>query len=262
MTLAHVDEGSGDPVVLLHAFPCDHTMWDAQAAALVAAGHRVIRPDLPGFGASEVPAAAPGLDHTADEVAALLAQLGVQRAAVAGLSLGGYVAMAMLRRHPGLFGSLILADTKAGADAEQAREGRRAMAAAVVAAGSTEPVVDAMLTGLLGGTTRDQRPEVVARVRGWVLRAEPAAIEWTQHAMLARPDSHADLAGFAGPAMIVWGSQDSLSPRPDQDAMLVAMPQARFELIEGSGHLSAVERPDAVSAALLDFLSGSGSATA
>lgn len=254
MTLAHVDEGSGPPIVLLHAFPCDHTMWDAQADALVAAGFRVIRPDLPGFGRTAVPDAAASLDHTADAVADLIRGLGIGSAVLGGLSLGGYVAMALLRRHPQLFTALILADTKASADAEAAREGRRAMAATVVSAGSTAPVVDGMLGGLLGETTRTARPGVVAMVRDWVLSADPRAIEWTQHAMMARPDSHATLAGFGGPVMVVWGEEDTLSARADQEAMLAVLPGVRFEVIAGSGHLSAVECPDEVSDVMVDFV--------
>ena len=109
----HHESGAGPDVVLLHAFPVDATLWTPQRIALADAGFRVITPDLPGFGGSALPDATPSLDVMADEVAGLLDLLGVREAVVGGLSMGGYVAMAMLRRHPERVSRLVLADTKA-----------------------------------------------------------------------------------------------------------------------------------------------------
>ncbi len=119
--LHHVESGSGPAVVLLHAFPMDSSLWAAQRPALAGAGYRVITPDLPGFGGSAPSPDAPSLDVMADAVVGLLDHLGIERAVVGGLSMGGYVTMALLRRHPDRLSAIILADTKA----ERRRTGGR-----------------------------------------------------------------------------------------------------------------------------------------
>ena len=120
-----IDVGQGPAVVLLHAFPMDSALWASQRRALAGEGFRVVSPDLPGFGGSAPSRSAPSLDVMADEVAALMEELGIDRAVVGGLSMGGYVAMAMLRRHPARIAGLVLADTKAAADTPEAAAGSR-----------------------------------------------------------------------------------------------------------------------------------------
>lgn len=255
ISLACDDQGSGEVVVLLHAFPCDRTMWAAQADRLEAAGYRVIRPDLPGFGASLTHAAdPPSLDVMAEDVLHLLDRLEVRDFVLGGLSMGGYVAMAMLRKAPERITALILADTKATADGEEARRNRENAAAAVLAAGSTDPVAETMLAGLIGPTTREERSEVVAQVKAWLRSARPEAFAWAQRAMARRPESLSDLTTFAGPALVVYGDEDVLSPPVEQRAMLSVLRTGHEEVIPGSGHLSAVERPSAVCDAIIRFL--------
>jgi len=253
--LAHEDQGRGPAVVLLHAFPCDRRMWRAQAEVLVGAGWRVIRPDLAGFGESTTHAKdAPSLDRMAADVLRLMDRLGVDDFVLGGLSMGGYVSMALLRQDSERVRGLILADTKATADAPEAQQVREAAAATVLAAGSTAPVSDAMLTGLLGATTRETRPGVVDVVSGWVGEARPEAFAWAQRAMARRPDSHPDLAAFDRPSLVLWGEEDTLTPPAGHESMLAALPDVTDVGIPGAGHLSAVEDPGAVSAALLAFL--------
>ncbi len=251
-----VDAGTGSPVVLLHAYPCDHTMWDAQARALVEAGYRVLRPDLPGFGTSPLPDAAPSLAVMADEVFAALDALEVESFVLAGLSLGGYVAMQMLRQRPERVLALALVDTKATADAEPARAVREETAKKALAAGSLRPMAEGMLGGLLGETTRRTRPEVVEVVTGWISHASAQSAAWAMRAMAGRPDSLATLAAFDAPAVVIAGDEDTLAPAPEQELMVEALPQGRLVMIAGSGHLSSVERPAAVTDALLGFVRG------
>lgn len=245
-------------VILLHAFPMDSLLWSAQRRALSAAGYRVVTPDLPGFGGSARIGGPESLDRYADELAHLMDHLTVDRAVVGGLSMGGYVTMAMLRRHPQRVSGIILADTKAAADAPEAARNRLAMAEQVVAAGGQQDVVDGMLVNLLGATSHAQRPELVATVRRWILAQDPLAVAWAQRAMAARPDSLATLAGFAGPALVLRGSEDTLSTIPDVAAMTEALRRGGSEVSEQDigqvGHLSAVEDPAAVSAALAGWL--------
>ncbi len=245
-------------VVLLHAFPCDGRMWAAQADALSEAGWDLVIPDLPGFGASDVLEADPSLDLVADVV---LRELSVQRiegAVLAGLSLGGYVAMAMMRRAPERFSALMLCDTKASADTAEARENRHRLAEAVL----EEPAAcggilrQSVLPGLLGATTFAERPAVVAEVGGWLDVARPEAVAWYQRAMAARPSSIEVLAAASIPALVLWGEEDTLSPEGDQHVMLDVLGKGSSALIPGAGHLSAVERPSTVSRRMIEFLEG------
>lgn len=250
----HVTEsGAGLPVVLLHAFPLSHAMWDHQRAAL-AGTCRVVTPDLRGFGASPLGSDEPSLDHCADDVVALLDRLELERVVLGGLSMGGYVAMALLRRHPDRVRALVLADTKAGADAEPAREKRLDMADRLDTEGSTDVLLEQVLPTLLGKGTQSGRPDVVERVTAMVAAAGPAAAAWAQRAMAARPDSSAILRGAGVPALVLRGDQDVLATLADARAMVDALPVARLEVLAGSGHLSALEVPEAVTAALRRFV--------
>jgi pimeloyl-ACP methyl ester carboxylesterase len=186
----------------------------------------------------------------------MLDERGVDRCVVGGISLGGYVAMALLRARPGVVAGLLLCDTKATADADAARENRERLALRCLAApGETVQILEeAVLPGLLGETTRANRPEVVKRVRGWLAAAEAGPVAWYQRAMAARPDSRAALAAADVPVLVVWGEEDALSPRAEQDLMVAAASGADLVVVEGSGHLANVEDPPAVTAAMLGLL--------
>jgi pimeloyl-ACP methyl ester carboxylesterase len=256
--LHFIETGDGPAVLLLHAFPMDSALWAAQRRPLAEAGLRVITPDLPGFGGSAVSDAPPSLDVMADAVADLMDHLGIESAVVGGLSMGGYVTMAMLRRHPNRLAGVILADTRAVADNPEAAANRMRMATEVEAAGSTVGIADGMLANLLGPTTRDTRPEVVATVRRWIGAQPAAGVAWAQRAMATRPDSVADIAGFGGPVLVLYGDQDVISPAADAEVMASAArsggsPTAVVE-IAGAGHLTAIEDPEAVTRALLGWL--------
>lgn len=249
-----VDEGAGRPVVLLHAYPCDNTLWDAQAAALLAAGYRVVRPDLPGFGASELSDAPPAMAAMADAVFEVLDAQGIESFALGGLSMGGYAAMQMLRQQPDRILALALIDTKATPDGEAARAVREETAAKALAAGSLVPLTEGMLGGLLGESTRAAKPEVVERTKLWISRADAAAAAWSMRAMATRPDSLPALTAFNRPSIVICGDEDALSSMAEHRLMADALPNSKLIVIDGCGHLSAIERPDQVSTALLEFL--------
>lgn len=245
-------------IVLLHAFPLDSSIWDDVVGPLSAAGWDVAVPDLRGFGESRYgpdgPDDEPGLELMARDVLAMLDRLGAGSAVVAGVSMGGYVAMELLRQAPQRVAALALIDTKPGADLPEARQNRLRIAAEVVATSDTGALADLMLPTLLGSTTRATRPDVVDRVRRLVESADPAGVAWAQRAMAVRPDSLATLASYRGRALVVWGEQDVLSPRADQDAMLDALADARLEVISDAGHLAVLEAPAAVAHALVGLL--------
>jgi pimeloyl-ACP methyl ester carboxylesterase len=252
VALGVVEAGTGVPLLLLHAFPLSSPMWDGQRERL-AARCRVLTPDQRGFGASPLGPDEPDLDACADDVVALLDRLGLDRVVLGGLSMGGYVAMALLRRHPERVRALVLADTKAGADPEPARVNRLRIADQLGEQGSGV-LVEAVLPALLGPTTTSTRPEVVEQVRALVEAAPPAAAAWAQRAMAARPDSLAALAAADVPALVVVGDEDALSPVADAQAMADALPQGRLVVLEGAGHLTALEVPDAFAGVVGAFL--------
>jgi pimeloyl-ACP methyl ester carboxylesterase len=236
-------------VVLLHAFPVNRHLWDAQVEYLTKAGFKVTAPDLAGFGESRIPQD-PSLSLMAEQVLSH-----VSRPAVfAGLSMGGYLLMEILRQAPDIVTGAIFMDTKAGADTVAAREQRLRVADEVLAAGHTRDLADAMVPNLLGATTIAQRPEIVQTVRGWIEQAPPEAVASAQRAMADRPDSTATLRTYEGPAVVLWGDEDVISPTADQKAMLEMMPQAVARQIPRAGHLSAVEDPGAVNDVLLEVL--------
>lgn len=251
--LHHRDTGSGLPVVLLHAFPLSSAMWLPQREAL-AASYRVITPDQRGFGGSALGADPPSLDAAADDVDGLLAAKGIDAAVIGGLSMGGYVAMALLRRHPERVRALILADTKASADSAAARENRERIATAVEADEDSPVLIEEVLPTLVGPTTVDTRPLVYGRIRGMVQSAPGAAVAWAQRAMAARPDSFDTLRSVGVPTLVIVGTEDALSPPAEAVEIADAVPGANLLRLEQAGHLTAVEVPEDFNAALLTFL--------
>lgn len=247
------ETGAGLPLVLLHAFPLSSVMWLEQREGL-SDGCRVITPDLRGWGGSPLGDDEPSIEAMADDVAAFLDAKNIDAAVIGGMSMGGYVAMSFLRRHPGRMLGLILADTKASADAEPARANRERIAARTLADGSPEVLLEDVFPGLLGRTTKQRRALVSGRVRGLVQAAPPPAAAWSQRAMASRPDSFDVLRTARVPALVVVGEEDQLSPVADAEAMAGALPDARMVTIPEAGHLSAVEQPEQFNAAVREFL--------
>lgn len=244
-------------VAFLHAFPCDHRMWEKQAQAVRAAGWKTMSIDLPGFGGTALPGVRPSLDPVADAVLMTLEQgARPDPVVLVGVSLGGYVAMNILRRHPDRVAALVLCDTKATADSTEARLNRERLAGLVdEQPGECHRILEqAVLPGLLGPTSQRQRPDVVERVRGWLREAAPASVSWYQRAMAGRPDSLEALEAFDGPAAIIWGEEDSMSPWQEQELMSQALRSARILKVPGAGHLANVERPEEVTSGILDLL--------
>jgi len=245
--------GAGTPLVLLHAFPLDGRMWAPQVEAL-AGSYQVIVPDLRGFGAAKDQAVEEaGMDLLADDLLRLLDDRGLDRVVLGGLSLGGYVALAFLRHHADRVSGLVLLDTKATADGDQARGDRLKMAERVLAEGN-DFVAEVMLPKLLGETTLEHRPEVVSEVAALIREQTPQAIAGAQRGMAARAATTDVLASVKVPTLVVTGEEDAVTgPEVGRD-LAAGIPGARFLLVEEAGHLVNVEQPEIVNEALLDFL--------
>jgi pimeloyl-ACP methyl ester carboxylesterase len=257
--------GSGPPLLLVHAFPLDGRMWAPQLEAL--AGHlQVVVPDLRGFGAAGEQVTdpvqarlAPGgwLDLLADDLARLLDQLGLERVTLAGLSLGGYVAFAFLRRHRARLAALALIATKAPADGAEAAKARLEMADRVLAEG-VGFVPEVMLPRLLGQTSLRSRPDVVEQVTRLILEQQPAAIAAAQRGMAARPDSTGLLGGISVPTLVVVGAEDQVTPPDESRAMAAAIPDGRLAVIDQAGHLVCLEQADRLNQLVYRFVSEVG----
>jgi pimeloyl-ACP methyl ester carboxylesterase len=250
--LEYAVSGDGPALLLLHAFPLGLFMWEAQAEAL-AASQRVIRFDARGFGGSDPGQGPLTMERIADDGALLLDHLGVAKAVVGGCSMGGYAAFAFVRRHPQRLAGLFLQDTRAGADTDEAKAGRAALVAKVLAEGASA-AVSAFLPKLLGGTTQREQLALVAGLRERILATSPQAIADALHGLAARADSHPTLAEVRVPTLVLVGAEDVLTPPAESEAMAAAIAGARLEVVPRAGHLANLERPEAVNAALRAFL--------
>jgi pimeloyl-ACP methyl ester carboxylesterase len=238
-------------VILLHAFPLNATMWRPQAEA-AHDGWRFITPDFPGFGDStEAPVSS--MEAMAEHVIHIMDRLGVPRAVIGGLSMGGYVALALYRMAPDRFEGMILADTRASADDDRQKEGRRKMIGTVRARGAAA-VADEMLPKLLSPASHSERPELTAAVRGMIEGTSAETIASALEAMMNRGDSTPLLSSIAVPALVLCGEADVLTPPPDAHVLAQGIRQSRLELLPRAGHLSNLEMPERFSHAVGEFL--------
>lgn len=247
--------GAGTPVLLVHAFPLSARMWEPQIESL-GDRWRFIAPDLMGFGGSDAPEDESGysMDAFADDLAAVLRELGVDRVVLVGLSLGGYVALAFLRKHRSAVSALVLADTRAEADAPENVE-KRTTQQGLVREQGPGALTDGLIGALLGEPTREKKPDVVSNVRS--LMENPAAgYVGALEAMKRRPDSTPDLASIDLPTLIVVGENDTLTPPELSRKMHEHVRDSRLVVIPEAGHLSNLEAPEAFNGALAEFLSG------
>jgi pimeloyl-ACP methyl ester carboxylesterase len=240
--------GSGPVVVLVHGYPLDGAMWSG-VARLLSDSFRVLKLDLPGRGATPS-AERPGIDAYADFVEAVIRQAG-EPVGLAGFSMGGYVALALMKRHLSEIRALALVDTRASAD-DDAGKAKRDEAIAKVAAEGVAPIADAMLGKLLAPSSAS-KADLVERVRRVILRQRPEPVAADLAAMRDRPDSSDSLREITVPTLVLVGDQDVLTPPADAQAMVEAIPGARLVTVPEAGHLTPVEQPKAVAKALSEF---------
>jgi 3-oxoadipate enol-lactonase len=237
-----------DGLLLLHAFPLDSSMWGPQVSAL-GRDALVVAPDFPGFGRSGSPVPILHMDAAADHAADAAAQAGIDRMVVCGLSMGGYVAFALWRRHRDRIIGLILANTRSGADDEAGKERRRALAERLKAEGSGFLVESP--PPLLSANAPS---ELWERVKS-IIAAQPAeAIASASLGMADRPDSTGDLAAIDVPTLVVTSSGDTLIPSEASKPMAAQIAGARLAVIDGAGHLSNLEAPEEFNRLLREHL--------
>lgn len=255
--IRYLSTGSGRPLVLLHAFPLSADLWRPQLA-LPPEGWQLIAPDFRGLGGS-MRAAGRGdegrvtVDDYAADTLALCDALRIDRFALAGLSMGGYVAFAVLRQARDRVMGLLLADTRTEADSDEARETRRTMRALVLDKGAGA-VADAMLPKLLGETSRAEQPELAAIVRRMIDANAPEGIADAVDVLMSRPDSAATLEAVTCPVAFVVGAEDVLTPVGLHEDMHRRTPDSTLRVVRRAGHLSNLEGPEDFNDALRGLL--------
>jgi 3-oxoadipate enol-lactonase len=239
-------------LLLIHAFPVNARMFEAQLA-LSEHGWRIVAPQLRQFDHADDEPAATSMDDYAGDVVDLLDALHIDEAVIGGVSMGGYIALAMFRRSPRYFQGLVLADTKSEADTAEGVAGRKRMLELVRAKGPSA-VADEMIPKLLGSTTRATQPELVDRVTALVRSSSSGAIAGAIEALMTRADSGPLLSSIHCPTLIVVGEEDTVTPKPAADAMHRAIAGSELVTIRQAGHLANLEQPAAFNAALARFL--------
>jgi len=252
LTLSYSDQGTGTPLVFIHAFPLSQTMWQPQIDAL-ANSYRVITIDLRGHGESDTVLWNDTLDDYAADVIGLLEHLGISQAVFVGLSMGGYTLFAIYRNYPDRVKAMVLADTRAQADSEEGKAGRRAMAQMAFNDGASA-IGDLMLPKLLAPSTMEHHPEIVEQVRQMILQSPTAGIIVDLMAMAARPDSTDLLPNITCPTLVIVGEDDQATPITESQYIANRIPGSTFVTIPQAGHISNFEQPVAFNQALSTFL--------
>ena len=251
------DSGDGPPILFVHGFPLDHSMWRRQLDEF-SQTHRVIAPDLRGFGQSDITSGTVTMEQFADDLAALLDALSVTEPVLfCGLSMGGYIGWQFFKRHRNRLRALIQCDTRAIADTPEGVANREKLARLVLENG-TEPVAAAMLPNLFAEATTPARQAAVEETRQAVLRTSPDGIAAASLGMSIRPDVATDLPSIDVPTLLIVGEEDRISPVEEMQGIASAIPGAKLTVIPDAGHMSPLENPDAVNAAIRDLLTAVG----
>ncbi|NQV25046.1 MAG: alpha/beta fold hydrolase [Rhodopirellula sp.] len=253
INLAAHDAGSGPPILFVHGFPLSHAMWRFQLDAFVG-DHRVIAPDLRGFGDSDVTEGTVTMEQHADDLAALLDALNVTESVVlCGLSMGGYVAWQFQQKYPERLRALILCDTRAIADTPDGVENRKRLASMVIENGSAA-VASAMLPNLFSPVTGSRDQAVIDELRQTISATSPQGIASASLGMAERPDVTSLLPNIATPSLLIVGEDDGISSPEEMRGIAAAMPNASLVVIREAGHMSVLENPKAANTAIREFL--------
>lgn len=253
VSLNVVRRGAGSPLLLVHGFPLDHSMWNAQLDSLSDVC-QLIAPDLRGFGQSTGEDDVLTMERFADDLAALLDALQItDPITFCGLSMGGYVAWQFWQRHRDRLARLILCDTRATADPDEVARGRRMTAARVVKEG-LDDFVAGMIPKLFAQQAVQEQSTIVESTREVMLAARPKSVAAALLGMADRPDMTDSLPGIDLPTLVICGEHDPISPSDEMRGIAEAMPNAHFVEVPSAGHMAPLEQPEFVNNAIRSFL--------
>jgi pimeloyl-ACP methyl ester carboxylesterase len=248
-----VDEGSGPPLLLIHGFPLDHTMWRHQIERFKAT-HRVIAPDLRGFGQSDVSTGTVTMRKFANDLVEVLERLDETRpVVVCGLSMGGYIAWQFAQHRRQQLAALILCDTKAAGDTSDAALTRLESAERLEREG-TSFLANSMLPKLFGDLSAENQPPYVQETAAVIMRTDPRACAAAQRGMAEREDYRPRLADIDVPTLVICGEKDVISPPKEMQEIAASIPGAKYVEIPGASHLAPLEKPEPVNQAMAEFL--------
>lgn len=250
--IAYWVQGDGPPIVLLHPFPAHHEFWLPVAESL-ATRYRVIMPDLRGHGDSGIGEGPATMEKHAADIARVMDDADVGRAPLLGVSIGGYALFEFWRKYRGRVAALGLCNTKAPADAAEARAARLQAANDVLDRG-TEPFFESMIPRLLGKTTRETRPDLVDGAMRMLRKMSPEDVAQVQRGMAERPDSTETLKAINVPTLLITGDEDILTGVNEAQLMHQHIPGSQMRVIPKAGHYSPWEQPGEASRLLRQFL--------
>lgn len=238
-------------LVLLHGYPFDHTLWD-QVAASIGGDLKILTPDLRGFGGQPASADPPSLDRMAEDINRLLDQHEIGRAVIAGMSMGGYVALAFAQHYPGRLAGLGLVSTQARADTEEAKAGRRAMIEKIRREGP-DTAAQAAIPKLFA-REHANRPEFVRFPATGAAKAGAEGLAWALEAMARRPDRTPLLESVRVPVLVIHGVEDQFIPAEKAKEMAKLAADSAYLEIPNAGHATPVEAPAAVAQGLVELM--------
>ena len=244
--------GQGTPLLLVHGYPLDHSMWNGQLESF-SDQFRVIAPDLRGFGKSDITPGTVTMAQMADDLAEMLDSLAIREPIVlCGLSMGGYVAWQFALRHRPRLAKLVLCDTRAVADSPEAAAGRLTTAEKVLAEGAAV-AAEALIPKLFARETYERQPQIVEATRQVILQTKPDGIAAALRGMAERPDVTLRLKEIDVPTLVICGEHDGISPPAEMRQIAASLPRAHYVEIAAAGHMAPLEQPAAVNDEIRKF---------
>jgi len=253
VSLEYDEAGTGQTVLLIHGFPLNRQMWQPQIDALSATGFRVIAPDLRGFGNSAAGASPGMMDTLADDLVHLLDQLQIEKAVVAGMSMGGYVLLNLLRRYPQRINAACFVVTRSDAD-DGAGRAKRNHLIAEIEAGRPQTVAEAFIPALFAPHTTQNHPELVEMVHNWISATSTTGLIHGLQAIRDRVDSTPLLATLQIPTLVIGSEEDQAIPPEQSIALAKQIPAANLSMLPAVGHMGNLENPELFNQALITFL--------
>jgi 3-oxoadipate enol-lactonase len=251
--MEYEEKGSGIPLIFIHGYPLNKTLWEAQLQALSTTA-RVIAPDLRGHGGSEPVQGTYTMRSMAKDIKELIENLNIEQPVVlCGLSMGGYICFEYIRNYPNMVKGMILAATRATADSIEVKVNREEAVAIALEKGSLA-IANMMLPKMLAPATYTQKPALVERVRNIMVNTSTQAIVGDLRGMLNREDSTSLLKEINIPVLIMHGAEDQLIPISEVDLMKKRIKNAKLEILPQAGHLLNIEQPDLFNQAVRNFI--------
>jgi pimeloyl-ACP methyl ester carboxylesterase len=242
------------PVTFLHAFPLNHLMWKSQFQVLKQNNIGYLAIDFPGFGQSEIVKKSMSMEDYADSIFDLLNELGISKSVFVCSSMGGYVAFALFRKHPKLFCGLVLANSRALADTEEAKQRRWSNLRELEKTGDPSVQIDNYVNKFITAETRKRNPGVEKQLHSMIQQASLEGFRQAQKAMANRKDSFELLKEMNFPTLMIAGERDELISIDEIRQMAKETTSARFQLIPHAAHISNMEKPEHFNKILIDFL--------